>query len=102
MTEGFEWTVDDVYNAQTMCPYETVAYGFSMFCNLFTYEEWQGFGYSIDLWFSGGNAFQSPVGVCVQSAQPSNTIKVPETLTLSSTMRRGQPALGTSRKSLPG
>jgi hypothetical protein len=24
MTEGFEWTVSDVYAAQTMCPYETV------------------------------------------------------------------------------
>lgn len=63
MTEGFEWTINDVYNAQTMCPYETVAYGFSTFCDLFTYEEWQGFGYSIDVWFSAGNAFHSPVGV---------------------------------------
>ncbi|KAM0260417.1 hypothetical protein ACHAQJ_002819 [Trichoderma viride] len=62
MSEGFDWTIDDVYNAQTLCPYETVAYGFSMFCDLFTYEEWQGFGYSIDIWFSAGNAFQSPVG----------------------------------------
>ncbi|QYT00995.1 3-phytase [Trichoderma simmonsii] len=62
LTDGFEWTIDDVYNAQTMCPYETVAYGFSMFCDLFTYEEWQGFGYSIDVWFSGGNAFHSPTG----------------------------------------
>ncbi|GFP53820.1 hypothetical protein ACSS6W_001432 [Trichoderma asperelloides] len=62
MTEGFNWTINDVYNAQTMCPYETVAYGFSMFCDLFTYEEWQGFGYSIDVWFSAGNAFHSPVG----------------------------------------
>jgi hypothetical protein len=25
MTEGFEWTVSDVYAAQTMCPYETVS-----------------------------------------------------------------------------
>lgn len=67
MTEGFEWTVDDVYAAQNMCPYETVAYGFSMFCDLFTYEEWQGYGYSIDLWFSGGSSFHSPTGVCPKS-----------------------------------
>ncbi|KAF4463565.1 phytase [Fusarium albosuccineum] len=62
MTEGFEWTPEDVYAAQTMCPYETVAYGFSMFCDLFTYEEWRDFGYSIDLAFSSGAAFHSPTG----------------------------------------
>ncbi|POR31220.1 3-phytase A [Tolypocladium paradoxum] len=65
MTEGFTWTVDDVYAAQTMCPYETVAYGFSKFCDLFTYEEWQGFGYSIDLYFSASSAFHSPTGRAV-------------------------------------
>jgi hypothetical protein len=30
---------------------------------LFTYEEWVGFGYSIDLWFHGNHAFGSPTGV---------------------------------------
>jgi hypothetical protein len=63
MTEGFEWTTKDVYAAQTMCPYETVAYGFSKFCDLFTYEEWEHFGYSIDIMFSGGAGFNSPTGV---------------------------------------
>lgn len=63
MTDGFTWTVDDVYAAQAMCPYETVAYGFSRFCDLFTYQEWQAFGYSIDLAFSSGSAFHSPTGV---------------------------------------
>ncbi|EQL02205.1 3-phytase A precursor [Ophiocordyceps sinensis CO18] len=62
MTEGFAWTADDVYAAQTMCPYETVAYGSSRFCDLFTYDEWQGFGYSIDLFFAAISAFNSPVG----------------------------------------
>ncbi|KAK5990688.1 3-phytase A [Cladobotryum mycophilum] len=62
MTEGFEWTIKDVYAAQSMCSYETVAYGYSKFCDLFTYEEWQGFGYSIDIAFAAGNAFHSPVG----------------------------------------
>ncbi|KAK7425640.1 hypothetical protein QQZ08_007856 [Neonectria magnoliae] len=65
MTEGFEWTPKDVYAAQTMCPYETVAYGYSSFCQLFTYEEWQHFGYSIDLAFSAGSAFHSPTGRAV-------------------------------------
>ncbi|KAJ9142219.1 Acid phosphatase [Pleurostoma richardsiae] len=59
MVEGYEWTVEDTYAAQNLCPYETVAYGFSRFCDLFTYEEWIGFSYSIDLAFSGNNGFQS-------------------------------------------
>lgn len=50
---------------QTLCPYETVAFGYSAFCNLFTYEEWQGFEYSIDLAFAGNNYFQSPTGRAV-------------------------------------
>ncbi|KAG9507459.1 hypothetical protein J7337_001011 [Fusarium musae] len=62
VTEGFTWTPADVWAAQNMCPYETVAYGFSRFCDLFTYEEWEHFGYSIDLGFSSGAGFQSPVG----------------------------------------
>ncbi|KAG6271603.1 hypothetical protein E4U49_003616 [Claviceps purpurea] len=62
MTEGFTWTIEDVYAAQTMCPYETVAYGFSKFCDLFTYQEWRDFGYSVDLWFSSSNGFHSPTG----------------------------------------
>ncbi|ATY59141.1 3-phytase A precursor [Cordyceps militaris] len=62
MSDDFEWTAKDVYAAQTMCPYETVSYGFSKFCDLFTYEEWQGFGYSIDLSFASTNAFHSPTG----------------------------------------
>jgi len=65
MTEGFEWTSENVYAAQNMCPYETVAYGFSKFCDLFTYQEWQDYAYSIDLYFSGGSAFHSPTGRAV-------------------------------------
>ncbi|KAK4181039.1 putative 3-phytase A precursor [Triangularia setosa] len=62
LVKGYKWTVQDTYAAQTMCPYETVAYGFSKFCELFTYEEWLHFGYSIDLNFYGNDAFGSPVG----------------------------------------
>jgi hypothetical protein len=48
--------------AQTLCPYETVAFGYSAWCDLFTYEEWEGFEYTIDLQFYGNNGFGSPTG----------------------------------------
>jgi hypothetical protein len=62
---GFNWTTTDSYNAQSMCAYETVALGYSAFCGLFTYDEWNGYEYSIDLSFAGNNAFQSPTGRAV-------------------------------------
>jgi ribosome modulation factor len=85
MIDGYDWTIQDTFAAQNMCPYETVrhrpwlnslsfrllltagqvAYGFSRFCDLFTYEEWNGFSYAIDLAFAGNNAFQNPCGVCL-------------------------------------
>ncbi|KAL1297293.1 hypothetical protein AAFC00_004848 [Neodothiora populina] len=65
LAPGFNWTVTDTYNAQSLCAYETVALGYSAFCGLFTYDEWQGYEYSIDISFSGNNAFQSPTGRAV-------------------------------------
>ncbi|KAK4449285.1 histidine phosphatase superfamily [Podospora aff. communis PSN243] len=65
MADGYEWTLDDTYAAQTMCPYETVAYGYSKFCELFTHDEWKGFEYSVDLWFHGDFSFASPTGRAV-------------------------------------
>ncbi|PMD40070.1 phosphoglycerate mutase-like protein [Hyaloscypha variabilis F] len=65
MIHGINWTIADTYAAQTMCPCETVAYGYSAFCNLFTYTEWEGFEYSLDLYFAGSSAFQSPTGRAV-------------------------------------
>ncbi|KAL8732074.1 MAG: hypothetical protein Q9166_003028 [cf. Caloplaca sp. 2 TL-2023] len=65
LSPDFKFNVSDVYNMQTLCPYETVALGYSAFCDLFTYEEWQGFEYSIDLSFAGNNYFQSPTGRAV-------------------------------------
>ncbi|KAK7537506.1 histidine phosphatase superfamily [Phyllosticta citribraziliensis] len=62
---GWDWTVDDTYAAQTLCAYETVGLGFSHFCGLFTYDEWVGYEYSIDINFAGNNAFQSPTGRAV-------------------------------------
>jgi hypothetical protein len=76
MTNGYNWTAANIYNVQSLCPYETVAFGYSPACGLFTGEEWQGFEYSIDLSFAGNNgipryhwmltvAFQSPTGRAV-------------------------------------
>ncbi|MCJ1467640.1 hypothetical protein MMC07_006265 [Pseudocyphellaria aurata] len=65
LTKNFTWNVSDAYNAQTLCPYETVAFGYSAFCDLFTFQEWEGFEYSIDISFAGNNYFQSPVGRAV-------------------------------------
>lgn len=61
----FNWTTADAYNAQTLCPYETVAFGYSSFCDLFTYQEWLDYEYSVDLSFAGGDYFQSPTGRAV-------------------------------------
>jgi hypothetical protein len=56
------WTVEDTYNAQTICSYETVALGYSPFCTLFTWDEWEGFGYMTDLKLYGSYGLGSPVG----------------------------------------
>ncbi|KAF9255340.1 phytase [Marasmius fiardii PR-910] len=57
---GLKLTTEDVYAMQQMCAYETVAIGYSKFCELFTQEEWEGFDYSHDLlhWYDAG--FGSP------------------------------------------
>lgn len=65
LVTGYSWTRADTYNLQTLCPYETVAFGYSAFCGLFTFPEWQGFEYSVDLSFYGNNAFGSPTGRAV-------------------------------------
>ena len=65
MSTGFNWTVAQVYAAQGLCPYETVSFGYSTWCDLFTFQEWEGFEYSIDIQFAGGFMFQSPTGRAV-------------------------------------
>ncbi|KAF8811998.1 phytase [Phlegmacium glaucopus] len=57
----FDLTIEDVYTMQQLCPYETVALGYSKFCELFTEDEWEGFNYALDLQFWYGSAFGSPV-----------------------------------------
>ncbi|KIJ62097.1 hypothetical protein HYDPIDRAFT_94962 [Hydnomerulius pinastri MD-312] len=58
---GFELEIEDVYRMQQMCAYETVALGYSKFCELFTEDEWEGFNYAMDLSFWYDSAFGSPV-----------------------------------------
>ena len=60
---GYDLTIEDVYTLQQMCAYEvcllcltlqaltarhpqTVAIGYSKYCELFTEEEWKGFNYA--------------------------------------------------------
>ncbi|KAF2493802.1 phosphoglycerate mutase-like protein [Lophium mytilinum] len=62
LSGGLSWSVHDTYAAQQLCPYETVALGYSRWCGLFTFEEWQGFEYSVDIKFAGWFGFQSPTG----------------------------------------
>ncbi|KAF7367981.1 AB hydrolase-1 domain-containing protein [Mycena sanguinolenta] len=56
---GYPLTIEDVYVFQQLCAYETVALGYSKFCELFTEEEWDGFEYSFDLyfWYNSGFGF---------------------------------------------
>ncbi|KAL4069707.1 histidine phosphatase superfamily [Scleroderma yunnanense] len=56
MITGYNLTISDLFNMQSLCAYEVVALGSSQFCELFTAEEWEGFEYANDLsfWYSDG------------------------------------------------
>ncbi|EED80594.1 predicted protein [Postia placenta Mad-698-R] len=60
--DGVELNTDIVFAMQELCAYETVAIGYSQFCDLFTEEEWKGFEYTVDLdfWYEVGPG--SPIG----------------------------------------
>ncbi|PGH16974.1 hypothetical protein AJ79_01358 [Helicocarpus griseus UAMH5409] len=62
---NFSWTEDDVVHAQRMCIYETIALGSSVFCQLFTWDEWLGYDYDTDVTYAGNNLFASPTGRAV-------------------------------------
>ncbi|KAG8704002.1 hypothetical protein FRC09_003832 [Ceratobasidium sp. 395] len=64
-TSGVEWSIEDVFSLQMLCPYETVALGYSKFCSLFTQEEWEGFHYALDLGFWYNDVFGSPVSLAL-------------------------------------
>ncbi|GLA00029.1 hypothetical protein AnigIFM60653_007096 [Aspergillus niger] len=61
LSTDYHWTTNDSFNAQTLCAYETVALGYSPWCSLFTFPEWEGFSYSYDLTFGGNAGFQCPI-----------------------------------------
>ncbi|KAI6045790.1 histidine phosphatase superfamily [Pisolithus marmoratus] len=58
---GIKLNAADVFAMQEMCAYETVALGFSKFCELFTEKEWEGFDYAHDINFWYGVSFGSPL-----------------------------------------
>ncbi|KAF8607448.1 phosphoglycerate mutase-like protein [Ceratobasidium sp. AG-I] len=62
---GIEWSIEDIYSMQMLCPYETVALGYSKFCALFTQEEWEGFHYALDLGFWYNDVFGSPISLAL-------------------------------------
>ncbi|KII93818.1 hypothetical protein PLICRDRAFT_36062 [Plicaturopsis crispa FD-325 SS-3] len=65
--KGIELNTTTVFAMQELCPYETVALGYSAFCDLFTEEEWKGFEYANDLefWygFGPGNPTSAAQGI---------------------------------------
>lgn len=56
LIRGFNLTTSRLIAMQETCAYETVALGYSEFCDLFTEEEWEGYEYYVDLnfWYSEG------------------------------------------------
>ncbi|KAI0756702.1 phosphoglycerate mutase-like protein [Daedaleopsis nitida] len=54
--KGLELDATSVSAMQSLCAYETVALGYSAFCDLFTEDDWRGFEYGLDLeyWYSYG------------------------------------------------
>ncbi|EIW65622.1 hypothetical protein TREMEDRAFT_36131 [Tremella mesenterica DSM 1558] len=56
---GYDLTLADTAAMMEMCAYETVALGFSAFCDLFTQTEWKGYEYRMDIfwWYYGSFGF---------------------------------------------
>ncbi|KDR85316.1 hypothetical protein GALMADRAFT_218408 [Galerina marginata CBS 339.88] len=56
LIKGYQFTVTDLIAMHQLCAYETVALGFSEFCDLFTEDEWKSYEYFIDLqfWYGSG------------------------------------------------
>lgn len=57
---GIEWGVRDTAALQMLCAYETNAFGYSEFCELFTWQDWLDFDYAESLNFYGGAVFGAP------------------------------------------
>ncbi|KAJ6536413.1 phosphoglycerate mutase-like protein [Mycena vulgaris] len=54
--QGLALNATWLFAMQQTCAYETVALGYSAFCELFTQEEWEAYEYSVDLsfWYNNG------------------------------------------------
>ncbi|KAJ7862085.1 phosphoglycerate mutase-like protein [Mycena leptocephala] len=55
--KGFELSISFLSSMQSFCAYETVALGYSSFCDLFTEEEWRGYSYylvNLEFWYTYG------------------------------------------------
>ncbi|KAF9496084.1 phosphoglycerate mutase-like protein [Pleurotus eryngii] len=54
--DGLELDVFDLVAMQMACAYETVALGFSAFCNAFTEGDWRGYAYlnDVSVWYGSG------------------------------------------------
>ncbi|KAG0144274.1 hypothetical protein CROQUDRAFT_660242 [Cronartium quercuum f. sp. fusiforme G11] len=67
LVEPFKFNTSDLYTMQQLCSYETVAFGTSKFCTLFTQKEWLDYAYANDLnfWysFSFGNPTSAALGL---------------------------------------
>lgn len=59
--QGYNITIQDAVAFMETCAYETVAVGYSSFCELFTEEEWKGFEYRMDLMWWYSNSFGSAI-----------------------------------------
>lgn len=60
--QGLELNQDHLYSMQQLCSYDTVAFGRSDFCGLFTQQEWLDYEYAWDLAFYGGYGPGATVG----------------------------------------
>ncbi|KAI0066187.1 phosphoglycerate mutase-like protein [Artomyces pyxidatus] len=54
--QGVNFTANDIVTMQQACAYESVALGYSEFCDIFTKEEWISYQYFADLgfWYTYG------------------------------------------------
>ncbi|GMM37494.1 putative acid phosphatase [Saccharomycopsis crataegensis] len=59
---GFNFTVADLNEIQTICAYETNILGFSHFCSLFSQEEWEGYEYTTSVDWYAENSFGNSMG----------------------------------------
>lgn len=53
------FSASDAFAFQSLCSFETAAYGSSLFCELFTETEWRGYEYAADLSFFGRSSYGS-------------------------------------------